>query len=553
MNAPQMQLAAGLGVTEKQFPASGHMVRKSMHPHSGDFVLLCYTRNTPYSYDVQTPLSVLALGTYLEERGVEVEYFDERIDGQARFDALAARGPRIIGFSVIGGYQIHSAARVARRARRLSPDSALVWGGILPTTLPELFVRENYVDYVVRGEGEQVLLELYEAVGRGHKEARNVKGTVSLGDDGELIRTAPALLPDVEKLPFVYQGKAEWMLSRYKNRRSVRESVGLEVSRGCPFLCTFCYSPNFHSTTRTKSPEKVAGELDRLRRLEVGDLEIYDDTLFGGRRSEFPKYLSLLRERGFTWVGNLRINMLNAEMLRSIEDSGCKFIFFGIESNDDAVLKRVKKGITAEQVRSGIQLMREARVPAIYSVIYGLPIEGEKDKIDRILDFAEELHKGDPDAEIQVQSYVPLPGSDLYAEAVRFGFKPPERLQDWVRHDHFGVSNPWLDDPKLANKVYISSFLAFRYRRHLSKSLVKLAAWPLHKLSLWRIRRRAFGFYFERWLYWLALIGTEVMAESYFRIQNILSYIRAPKAPPAGPATPVATEKEPACAESQAC
>ncbi|MEE8424462.1 MAG: radical SAM protein, partial [Elusimicrobiota bacterium] len=518
---------------------------------TGDFVLLCYTRNTPYSYDAQTPVSVLALGTYLEERGVEVEYFDERIDGRARFDALAARGPRVVGFSVIGGYQIHSAARLARRARRISPDSALVWGGILPTTLPELTAREDYVDYVVLGEGEQVLFELYEALGRGAKAARRVKGTLSMAD-GELIRTAPAPLPDVEKLPFVYQGKAEWMLSRYENRESSRESVGFEASRGCPALCTFCYSPNFHNTARLKPPAQVARELDRLRELGVADLDIYDDTLFGGRREEFPTYLELLRERGFTWIGNLRINMLDGKMLRCIEDSGCKFIYYGIESNDDRVLRLVKKGITAEQVRAGVRLMREARIPAVYSLIYGMPIEGEKDKVGRILDFAEELHQGDPDAEIQVQSYLPLPGSDLYSEAIRFGFKPPERLEGWVRHDHWGIENPWLDDPKLANKVYISSFLAFRYRRHLSKTLLRFAAWPLHKLSLWRIRRRAFGLYFEGWLYALALVGTEFLAGVYFWAQNVLSYIRTPKAPPVGASGPVRKEKKSPCAESQA-
>ena len=479
-----------------------------------DFVLLCYTRNTPYSYDEHTPLSILALGTFLERHGVEVEYFDERIDPESRFRELAGAGPRIVGFSVIGGYQIASAARLSRLTRRLSPESLVVWGGISPTILPETTVREDFVDVAVVGEGEETLLELFGAL-RERAGWDAVPGLVYRKED-DLRRTAPRAPPDVEELPFVYQGKAAGMLRRYLRRGSIREAVGYEVSRGCPFLCSFCYSPNFHSSTRVKSVRKAAEELDALKRLGVSELDIYDDTLFGARKEEFPRYLDLLRERSFRWIGNLRINMLTEDLLRRLEESGCRWIYFGIESNDEAVLAAIRKGFGASDVRRGLDVMRGARIPAVYSVIYGLPLEGEKDKVDRCLDFALELHERHPGAEIQLQSYVPLPGTDLYPRAVAMGFKPPQRLLDWVRHDHFGVTNAWLDEPALAAKLYIATFLAFRYRRHLSRFPFSLAAYPLHRLSLWRVRRKRFGWYFEKRLYDLFLILSELRAALYF-------------------------------------
>ena len=82
-----------------------------------DLVVLCYGRNSPYDYDAHTPLSILALGTYLETKGLEVEYYDERLDALTVFDAMLKRKPLLVGFSVIGGYQIVSSARLSRRVR----------------------------------------------------------------------------------------------------------------------------------------------------------------------------------------------------------------------------------------------------------------------------------------------------------------------------------------------------------------------------------------------------------------------------------------------------
>jgi radical SAM superfamily enzyme YgiQ (UPF0313 family) len=468
-------------------------------PESEDFVLLAYGRNDAYNYDAHTPLSILALGTYLETHGVAVEYFDERVQPQARLDRLLERGPRIVGLSVIGGHQIASSARISQRVRERAPDAFVIWGGVFPTTMCDVTVSDGICDAVALGEGEETLLELYEALGEG-RSLDDVAGLAFIRDD-EIHKTAPRGMPDVESLPFVYQGKALEMLRIYMERGSIRESVGYEGSRGCPFKCTFCYSPNFHSNTRTKSVEKVRDELTKLRALGVDDIDIYDDTLFGAMRRRFPEYLAILRELEFTWIGNLRINMLDEELLRDLETSGCRWIYFGIESNDDDLLRRMKKGINAEQIERGIELMSRSTLPAVFSLIYGLPYQSGAANLEDVLEFAAEIHRRHPEAEIQIQSFVPLPGTDLYPLALERGFEPPEGLYGWVEHDHFGVSSAWLDEPRLGPKIYLTSFLAYRYKRHLSHFPMKLVAYPLHKLSLNRLRRKDFGKFWEHTAY----------------------------------------------------
>lgn len=484
-----------------------------------EFVLLCYARNTPYSYDAHTPLSILALGTYLEENGVAIEYFDERIDPAGRFDELLERRPLAVGFSVIGGYQIAASARLSRRVRRRAPGTPVVWGGIAPTTLARETAREDFVDYVVLGEGEETLLELARALRRGDGPGP-IRG-LAFRRGGAVVLNPARPAPDLEALPFPYQGKARELLRRYLKRRSVREAVGYEASRGCPFLCRFCYSPNFHSDTRVKSAGKIADELGRLRALGVSDLDVYDDTLLGGRRRDIEAFASLLEREGMAWIGNLRINMLSPELLARLEASGCKWLYFGIESGDDDVLRAIDKGFTAAQVEAGLRLMRRSRIPAVYSIIAGLPVPDAPDPVARCLDFAERIHRLHPAAEVQVQSYVPLPGSNLYQRALALGFRPPQRLLDWVDHDHFRVSVPWLDDPSLARKLYVSTFLAYRYRRHLSRLPFAPAAYPLHRLSLWRVRRRCFRLYFESVLYRAFLAASRLWTGLRFRLQDL--------------------------------
>ncbi len=484
-----------------------------------DLVLLCYGRNSPYDYDAHTPLSILALGTYLESKGLEVEYYDERLDALAVFDALLARKPILVGFSVIGGYQIEASARLSRRVRAMNPEARVVWGGITPTTLARETIGEDYVDYVVIGEGEETLLELIRCL----QDGRSPDGLLGLAHkEGGRPRSNPTRpSPDVEQLPFVYQGKALEMLRRYLRIPAVREAVGYEGSRGCPFLCTFCYSPNFHANVRVKSPAKFAAELKTLRSLGVDRIDIYDDTLMGGRKPEIALLAAALRETSMRWMANLRINMLSKELLASLEGSGCEWLYYGIESNRDDVLAVIKKGMNASQIEAGLQLMGASSIPAVYSVIYGLPIDGAAPESGEVLAFAERIHELDPDAEVQVQSYVPLPGSDLYGNALARGFKPPVGLLGWSRHDHLTVEDSWLPDPRLPRKLYLSSFMAYRYRRHLSRFPMSLATYPLHLLSRWRIHNRAFGFYIENPLYRLFLAAARARNDLHFWLREM--------------------------------
>jgi radical SAM superfamily enzyme YgiQ (UPF0313 family) len=229
-------------------------------------------------------------------------------------------------------------------------------------------------------------------------------------------------------------------------------------------------------------------------------MTFYDDTFLAGKRDMMKNILPLLREMDFKWIANVRINTFNDELLRQFKESGCVYLFFGIESPDDDVLKFIRKGQNRRMIDEGISTVSKGDIPTLYSLIIGLPGETEE-QMNRTLDFADDIRQRHPGAEVPIQPYVPLPGTLLYQEALKYGFKAPTHLEGWKNFTNDEVRNPWIKNPKLLNAIYINSFLAFRYERFLKSFWSNLVFGPLHKLSVWRWNHRNFKCFIELYLY----------------------------------------------------
>ena len=151
-------------------------------------------------------------------------------------------------------------------------------------------------------------------------------------------------------------------------------------------------------------------------------------------------------------------------------------------------------------IDEGIKVVSHGNIKTLYSLIIGLPNETEE-QFNRTLDFADEIRRRHPGAEVPIQPYVPLPGTLLYEEALKAGFRPPTSLEGWKNFTNDEIRNPWIKNPKLLNAIYINTFLAFRYERFLKSFWSNLVFGPLNKLSLWRWKHRSYKFFFELYLY----------------------------------------------------
>ncbi len=483
-------------VFSQKEPAGDHLMTTQKN-----LVVLSYANASPFPYHAWTPLAILSLGAYLEKHNIEVEYFDERIHKIERFKELVKRKPLMVGLSTMTCFQIKNTLRLANIARKINPEIPLVWGGTHPSMMAEQTLESDLVDFVVKGEGEQTLLELVNAL---KEEKGGFSGIDGLGwkTDGKITMNSDRDFLDIENLPFPYDGKGKEILLEYLRRSGdTLENIGYESSRGCPHKCGFCYNVYFHKNIcRVKSVEKVREELLKLKALGVNKMTFYDDTFLAGRKDAMEQIVELLMELDFKWIANVRINTFTPELLQKFKDGGCVYLFFGVESPDDEVLKFIRKGQNRRMIDEGIKVISQGDIPTLYSLIIGLPGETEE-QMNRTLDFADEIRMLHPGAEVPIQPYVPLPGTKLYEVALEHGFKPPTHLEGWKNFTNDEVRNPWIKDPGLLHAIYINSFLAFRYDRFLRNFWSKIVFGPLHSLSLWRWKHRNYKFFVEIYLY----------------------------------------------------
>jgi len=200
----------------------------------------------------------------------------------------------------------------------------VVAGGPYPTSMPEEVLAAG-CDFVVRGEGENTIPLLLEAMKNGQA----------------------GIVENLEKPDLTASPIPRFDLLRLNDYRS----MAIQTSRGCPFDCEFCDVVNlFGHTLRHKTPGQVIVELETLYRLKVaGDLFICDDNFIGSKRQARTLLQELGRwskERGkpFNFMTQASVNLgQDLEMMNLMTEANLGEVFIGIESPDKKVLETSHK------------------------------------------------------------------------------------------------------------------------------------------------------------------------------------------------------------------
>ncbi len=199
-------------------------------------------------------------------------------------------------------------------------------------------------------------------------------------------------------------------------------------SRGCPGGCRFCIKHvSYGNSVRYRSPAHVLDELESLVDLGVHKIHMYAD-LFTVNRDHVMGICEgiLERELPVKWTCNSRVDFVDAEMLRMMHRAGCWMISWGIESGDPRMLKRMRKGITLEQVEQAMHWSKEAGIMNWGYFIIGLPGETEE-SIRLTIDFSKRL----PLDLVLFHIAAPHPGTPFFYEVVKNGwFRPGTRWEE---------------------------------------------------------------------------------------------------------------------------
>ncbi len=373
------------------------------------------------------PFPYIYLGPFLENRGFQIVVIDARVepDWEARLKAELATA-LCLGITSMTGPDINQAILAAQTCRLLAPGIKVVWGGPQATVQPDLVIAQDWVDIVVRGQGEEIFPEILERLVAG-KSWEDIDG-LSYKANGKVVHNREA-----RGVEFHRNALPAYHLVDIEKYRSSNNIMSVFASRGCPFQCTFCTTGR--KTYSEKSVEQVREELAHVvRKLGFKNIFFQDGTFFV-RRKRVMEIARMILEEGFDikWKAKARANSLFEyadEDFELLKRSGLVSIFFGVESGSPRVLKNMLKGISPEDAVKSAAICGKFGFEFYASYMFATPQETVED-LQATLANIHQVKAANPQALIQNCIYLPLPGTPMYDQACGLGFRPPRTLEQW--------------------------------------------------------------------------------------------------------------------------
>jgi len=349
--------------------------------------------------------------------------------------------------------------KVAEAIKRRKPSVCIGFVGAHAAVLPaETLKASPAIDWVGRKEFDFTCKEVAE--GRPLSEVDGL----SYRHEGKIVHNKErALIADMDVLPWVADVyKRDLEIEKYFIGYLQHPYVSLYTGRGCPAQCTFCLWPQTIGghKYRVRSPQNVADEMAYLKQLFPQAKEFFfDDDTFTANLPRAREIAKRLAPMGLTWSCNSRAN-LDYDTVKQFKDSGLRLFLVGYESGNAEILKRIKKGVTLEEMKRFTQACHRAGVVIHGTFVLGLPVE-TPETIEESIRFAQDLDV----FSIQVSLAAPYPGTELYEMARQNGWFSRRDKTDIVYEDGFQTSS--LEYPELSKEEIFESVERFYHRYYL--------------------------------------------------------------------------------------
>ena len=346
------------------------------------------------------------------------------------------------------------ALKIAQKVK--SFGKTVVMGGYHVTFMDKEALAHGSVDYVVRGEGEEIFTNLLNAL-ENNQDVENIDG-ISFIKDGKYFRTKEAKPPqNLDELPF--PARELFKLDKYHTTLNDLKSITMVTSRGCPFNCYFCSSSQFGGLKwRARSSKSIVDEIEYLHNTYKYDaFEFLDDnfTLNPKRVYEFADELEK-RNIDIIWWCFSRVDTIvkNEAMIKRMAEVGLYRVFLGLESGSEDVLGDYSKNISLNQQVEAIKILKKYGV-----LVHGSFIIGDENETEEmIMNTVKWARKLKPRI-AQFSVLTPFPGTRLYADMEKGG-----KLlhHNWQGFDalHPTIKMKYIK-PKQLQKLTIKSYRKF--------------------------------------------------------------------------------------------
>ncbi|MBL7901074.1 MAG: B12-binding domain-containing radical SAM protein [Bacteroidia bacterium] len=469
------------------------------------------------NYKPRIPNSILQIAASIE--GLH-EYII--VDGNLESDPetvilnyFAKENIAVFACTVMPGPQLKQAIPISKKLKNLYPQLKIVWGGYFPSNQPGSVLRSGYVDVIVNGPGDKAFPALLRAF-EEQKSFEGINNLIYLEND-KIVKTKKDELYDLDALPALPYDTLNsfYPIKRYLGKTYLgKNTIAYHSSFGCPFTCSFCaVVPIYNARWKGKSAEGIYKDILYLKTKFGGDaIEFHDNNFFVSEK-RVVEFARRIKNENMVWWGEARIDTMykyKDESLALIREAGCKMIFFGAETGNDALLDKMQKGgtQTGEQILKFAERLKQFDIIPEYSFVLGTPAETDEEvekQIDEDIAFIRQVKAINPNTEIIIYTYSPVPteGSDMYNKVLASGFRFPEKLEDWIspEWENFDLRKnpltPWLK-PHMIDKIRNFETVLNAYYPTVSDLRVK--SWQKNLLRRWgalRYHSRIYTFPYE--------------------------------------------------------
>lgn len=360
-------------------------------------------------------VGIAYLAAVLKKNKISVKIFDEGIGRKEKelYSLIDEFNPNVIGVTGFSyGYELMEEA--VKRLKSYRSDISLIVGGPHVAATDGEILKTTQADFAMTGEGEITFLDFLRQLEKSKSDFAQVPNL--LWRKGKTIIKNPLASPikDLDRIPF--PDFEEFELEKYPCFQE--KILPIITSRGCPYACNYCsVRLSMGQGFRPRSPQNVVTELKYWYKKGFRSFDINDDcfTLDIKRAENICDLVIKNRLKiKFQLYNGIRVDRVTLPLLKKMKRAGCTFISYGCESGNQEILKKIKKGITLDQVKKAVDWTNQAGIKNSVNFIIGHKEETYEQALDS-LRFAESL----PTNFVNFYNLVPYPGTESYEWAIK--------------------------------------------------------------------------------------------------------------------------------------
>jgi len=453
------------------------------------------------------PLGLLSLAASLRESGYEPVIIDGALD-RAYLKTIAEHASDCLcfGVSLLTGPMIRDAISASKHFRSLRPDAPIIFGGWHPSLRTAETLREDFVDIVVRHQGERTLVEVLQRLEAG-QELDLVAGCW-FKRNGQIRMNPDRPTIPISELPAPAYDLADF--DAYE-RSSGQRKLPYATSIGCPYACNYCtdmvfYNRRFNAYDAERAAEEMVGLAEHY---DLTDIALVDSNfLVDVHRAAAIAEALVRRGAKFHWSFQASTDLLcrlTDEQVDLLAAAGVNHIGFGTESASPEVLERMnKRHQRIPDIAEAARKCSRAGIRVTMNLIFAYPGEEDRDRRETLRVMGE-IGARYSNVTFSPNVFTPYPGIPIWPELTELGLLEPQTLAEWADIDLGASKLPWLQGRPFSQlRRGIAYFLlanevnkaGMRARSEMLRGLLSIVRRPLH----WRLRHYFFALPWELWL-----------------------------------------------------